>query len=150
FLASRRISTPIFLIEWLVVIFVSIIVHELGHAFTGRAYGLQPRILLHSMGGLTSWTGEKKVSPQQSILISLAGPAAGLLFGGAIFLIDKLLPDLFGTRFGQDTYDDLLWVNWGWGALNLLPVLPLDGGNAAASLEEIITKKKQALFTRVL
>src|SRR5215813_765739 len=123
-LAYSRLSAPAFLIEWLIVIFVSILVHELGHALVVRSFGMSPQILLYSMGGLTSWTDEKGISHAKRIAISVAGPFAGFLFGGIVFLTEYKFPDLFADRFGAQTYFDLMLVNFGWGIFNLLPILP--------------------------
>src|SRR5215510_2673923 len=83
-LAYSRLSAPAFLVECLIVIFVSILIHELGHAMVVRSFGLSPQIMLYSMGGLTSWTDEKGISHAKHIAISLAGPFAGFLFYGVI------------------------------------------------------------------
>jgi Zn-dependent protease len=149
-LAYSRLSEPIFLIEWLIVIFVSILVHELGHALVVRSFGLSPQIMLYSMGGLTSWREEKSISDTKHITVSLAGPFAGFLFGGIVFMLEIALPDLFADRFGQQTYIDLMRVNLGWGIFNLLPILPLDGGNVAYSIEQMVTKRPSGVITRVL
>src|SRR5215471_12311162 len=108
-LAFGRLSQPVFMVEWLIVIFVSVLIHELGHALVVRSFGLSPQILLYSMGGLTSWRDEKGVSHAKHIVISVAGPFAGFLFAGVVFLSNSVLPDLFANDFGQQTYDDLLW-----------------------------------------
>src|SRR5438552_41392 len=113
-LANSRLSEPALLVEWLVVVFVSILVHEFGHALTGRTFGLTPQIQLYSMGGLTSWSDGRNVTPPQSIAISLAGPGAGFLFGGVVYLLVTLVPDLLGDRLWRVAYRDLLWVNLGW------------------------------------
>lgn len=139
-----------FLIEWVAVVFISILAHELGHALTVRAFGQSPQILIYGLGGLTSWNEEKALSPKKHIIISLAGPFAGFLFGGLVFAADVALPDLFGTRLGRVTYRDLLWVNWGWGIVNLLPVMPLDGGNVVHSIEEWVTKKTGGMVARAV
>jgi Zn-dependent protease len=149
-LAYSRLSQPIFLIEWLVVIFVSILVHELGHALVVRSFGLSPQITLYSMGGLTSWREEKSISHAKHIAISLAGPFAGFIFGGMVYLAGERMPDLFADRFGSQTYKDLLFVNLGWGVFNLLPILPLDGGNVAYSIEQMVTKRPSGVITRVI
>jgi Zn-dependent protease len=149
-LAYSRLSYPSFLVEWLIVIFVSILVHELGHALAVRSFGLSPQIMLYSMGGLTSWTDEKGISHAKHIAISLAGPFAGFLFGGIVFLSEMAMPVLFADQFGQQTYIDLMKVNLGWGVLNLLPILPLDGGNVAYSIEQWATKKHSGVITRVI
>ncbi len=116
------------LLSWCAVVFVSVLLHELGHASVGMAFGLAPRIDLHAMGGTTSWTAGAALATWQRVAISLAGPLAGLIVGGATYALARAgaLPpgDLVGTVVGQ-----ILWVNVGWGVLNLLPMLPLDGGN---------------------
>lgn len=71
------------------VIFVSILVHELGHAFLQRRFGGWPRIVLHGFGGLAI-CGDCDRSPRSQILISLAGPAAGFLFAIITLLLLKL------------------------------------------------------------
>ena len=81
---------------WVAVVFVSILTHELGHAIVGRSYGLQPQIRLYSMGGVTSWSSGRRLTPRQSILVSLAGPAAGLALGG--ILVSVLEPGGSGVR----------------------------------------------------
>src|SRR5215510_5716421 len=149
-LAYSRLSQPDLLVEWLIVIFVSIIIHELGHALMVRLFGMTPQILLYSMGGLTSWQDEKGVSPPKHIAISLAGPFAGFLFGGIVFLSNILMPDLFADRIGRNAFEDLLWVNFGWGIFNLLPILPLDGGNVVHSIEEWVRKKPGGTIARAV
>ncbi|HZS07066.1 MAG TPA: M50 family metallopeptidase [Blastocatellia bacterium] len=140
-LANSRLSEPALLVEWLVVVFISILVHEFGHALTGKAYGLTPQIQLYSMGGLTSWAEGRKVTPPQSIIISLAGPFAGFLFGGLVYLLGHQIPFAVDSLLWPTVYRDLLWVNIGWGIFNLLPVIPMDGGHVVGSLEEWIRKK---------
>ena len=149
-LAYSRLSQPIFLIEWLAVILVSILVHELGHALVIRSFGLSPQIMLYSMGGLTSWMDEKGISPAKHIAISLAGPFAGFLLYGVVILSNAALPDLFADHLGRQTYHDLQFVNLWWGVFNLLPILPLDGGNVAYSIEHWATKKHRGIITRVI
>jgi Zn-dependent protease len=143
--ASSRISHPSLLVEWILVVFISILIHELGHALVCRAYGLSPQIQLYAMGGVTSWSDNIKISPQKNIAISLAGPFAGFLFFGVVFSIQNYFPDVFDSFLGRNLYRDLVWVNLFWGLVNLLPVLPLDGGHVVGSLEELVTKKTDGL-----
>ena len=148
-MAMGRSSDLLLVLEWGVVVFFSILIHELGHAFTGRAFGLVPQIKLYAMGGLTSWTNErKKVTAGQSILISLAGPFSGLLLGGLVLL---LKPIFLQTSYLMNlTFADLLWVNLGWSFFNLLPILPLDGGHVIESLEEWYRGKRENLASTVI
>jgi membrane-associated protease RseP (regulator of RpoE activity) len=43
----------------------------------------------------------------------------------------------------------ILWVNLGWAVLNLLPILPMDGGHIAASLAEMVAGPKGRFAARV-
>lgn len=146
---------------WVLVIFVSILIHELGHAFAFRRYGLRSQIVLHFGGGLTipepvywgSGYTNVSLSANQHIFISLAGPGAGFLFaalvigivlltGGAVlptrllgFIplpLNAILP--FGGQIATILVTMLLWVNIFWGLINLMPVYPLDGGSVARNV----------------
>ena len=143
---------------WIFVVFASIVIHELGHAFAFRFYGINSHIVLHTMGGLcipesAPWgTGYADVAPtpRQQIVISLAGPAAGFVFaavviagilgfGGTVESVNFLgiipLPVRPSLPFGGQLLTIfaalLLYVNIYWGIINLLPVFPLDGGQVA-------------------
>jgi Zn-dependent protease len=149
-LAYSRLSQPILLVEWLIVVFVSILIHEFGHALVVRSFGLSPQITLYSMGGLTSWIDEKGLSHAKRIAISLAGPFAGFFFYGVIVVSNSQMPDLFADRLGRQIYADLQYVNLWWGIFNLLPILPLDGGNVIYSVEQWVTKKHSGIITRAV
>jgi Zn-dependent protease len=86
FLAANRGLNLLLLLEWLVIVFISVLLHELGHALVARRFGLSPQITLYSMGGLTSWSEVTEIAPPKHLAISLAGPAAGFLLGGVLFL----------------------------------------------------------------
>lgn len=78
-------------LTWIVAVFLSILVHELGHALTMRAYGLRPWIVLHGFGGLTGYEPSYDSRSRGSdtlgqILISAAGPAAGFLLVAVLVL----------------------------------------------------------------
>ncbi|MBK9007752.1 MAG: site-2 protease family protein [Anaerolineae bacterium] len=149
------------IVIWILVVFVSILIHELGHAFAFRWYGLRSQILLHFSGGLTipemspwgSGYASVAIGPVQQILISLAGPGAGFLLAGLIIVGVQLLGgsvannNLFGLLplptsatlpFGGFTMSIfltmMLWVNVFWGLINLLPIYPLDGGQVARNI----------------
>jgi stage IV sporulation protein FB len=76
---------PVAALVWVVVVFVSILVHELGHAFLQRRYGGRPWIVLHGFGGLAICDDCDR-APRSQIIISLAGPAAGFLLATLIVL----------------------------------------------------------------
>lgn len=112
------------------VVFVSIMVHELGHAVVGRKYGGKPSILLHGLGGLTMFP-RMKLNRAQSILLSLAGPAAGLMLWFAVTLIARLINT--DEALANYTIRTLIFLNLFWSIFNLLPILPMDGGQILRS-----------------
>ncbi len=118
---------------WMVVVGVSILVHELGHALTFRAFGVSSSVLLYAMGGLTVPEHGPRLRAGQDILVSLAGPGVGLAFGAVVALVappGDFPPDSLARL--ASLY--LLYVNIAWGLVNLLPILPLDGGNVLAAI----------------
>ncbi|HEX7612150.1 MAG TPA: hypothetical protein VF371_05190, partial [Candidatus Limnocylindrales bacterium] len=118
-----------YLLEWLVVVAVSILIHELGHAFAVHSYGITPEIRLWGMGGLTIFGFA--LPPRKSIVVSLAGPLVGIPVAVAVMVIRPWLPDVEPIR---TIANDLIFVNLWWGLLNLLPLAGLDGGNVVTKL----------------
>ena len=137
-LSSRRLD---FVFAWIGVVFVSILVHELGHALTARAFGAEVEIELNAIGGLTSWSGAGDgFGPGRRAVVAAAGSAVGVLFGGSIWLIARLSgPFSDVTGF---IVTNLIWVNVFWGLLNWLPIRPLDGGHLLVSLLQKLTPKR--------
>jgi Zn-dependent protease len=134
-MATARSSDLSMIAEWGLVVFFSILIHEMGHAFAGRAFGLEPQITLYAMGGVTSWIDNRKeISPSQSIRISLAGPVSGLVLGGLVFLLQPFYKG--DSLLVYIVISDLLWINIAWSLFNLLPIVPLDGGHVLESVEE--------------
>lgn len=137
------------LVLWVALVFGGVLAHELGHAFAGRAFGLAPSIELYAFGGLTWWREGRPLTPWRSIAVSLAGPLVGIVAGGVglAFLLSSDLPDPSLARFALWSF---VWINLGWGVLNLVPMLPLDGGNIMASFFELLTKRHGRRFARYL
>ncbi len=128
------------LLAWVAIVFGSVMAHELGHAMMGRAFGLAPSIELHGMGGTTSWSAARRpLSRLQRIAISLAGPFAGFLVGGLVLVAVRAGVVPPGEGWDR-AVQRLLFVNLGWGVFNLLPVLPLDGGNVSLEVWNGLTK----------
>lgn len=118
---------PIFLAIWVGVCFVSILIHELGHALAYRMFGSPAAILLYGFGGLAF--GNELGSPVKRMIVALAGPFAQFVLAGIVFGSAILTPWPEANLYAQMTYRFLLWVNIVWALFNLLPILPLDGGN---------------------
>ncbi|MCB9611624.1 MAG: hypothetical protein H6722_04130 [Sandaracinus sp.] len=135
----------------LLVVLQAVLMHELGHALAGRAFGLEPQIDLMLMMGQTSWRGGRDLSPGKSMLVSFAGPLVGLVVGGAALAIALLTadpatltpdPDAVASvpSLRQWTLTTFVYVNLVWSFYNLVPVLPLDGGNIMASFFQLFSK----------
>jgi Zn-dependent protease len=95
-------ADPVETLIWVAVAFVSILVHELGHAVLQRHYGGHPWIALYGMGGLSSCDDCDR-SPRSQIIISAAGPIAGFLLAGGILLLILLS----GHQFVPATRENL-------------------------------------------
>jgi stage IV sporulation protein FB len=152
-LGSQR-RDPAAILTWIVAVFLSILVHELGHALAMRAYRLRPWIVLYSMGGLTCYDSRDAFRSKGSdwlgqSLISIAGPVAGFLL--ATVLVLGLVAAGYGHSVSFSLWwpelgvslpnhrlarllDDVFYVCVFWGLVNLLPIYPLDGGQIAREL----------------
>jgi Zn-dependent protease len=134
---------------WVVVATISILWHELGHAFVMRRYGYSPSIVLHGMGGATHWNDGPTPTPMQRVWVSLAGPFAGFILGGLVWAVALLVPPQSHPAVVR-AIDMLLWVNIGWGLINLIPMVPWDGGHAVHGLLDRITNGRGARPTAIL
>lgn len=115
-------------------VFLSVLVHEMGHALVVRRYGFPSEIVLYGMGGYATSVG---LSTWRNIWMSFAGPLAGFILYGIVYGIFLGLlefnPEVLRNPAVLFALDMLLWINLWWGIMNLLPVLPLDGGRIMQS-----------------
>jgi stage IV sporulation protein FB len=139
-------------LTWIIAVFLSVLIHELGHALAMLAYGFRPWITLYGLGGQTAYNpGYSEQSgrgsgPLGQILISSAGPGAGFLLAAALVLVITVAGHGDGivyVGFGQwkflpqvllpnmrvaELLNDIFFISIFWGFINLLPIYPLDGG----------------------
>lgn len=139
-----------YLVMWIAAAFVSILIHEMGHALVYRFFGQATQVVLYHFGGLTVptvWGRRGARLPQQQFFVSAAGPFAQFFFAAVLVALLKMagygvpfpIPSI-GSRLGLFDGDRiespflfalvyfLLQVNIFWPLLNLMPVPPLDGG----------------------
>src|SRR5512140_1415950 len=76
-------------IAWVAIIFVSVLVHELGHAFAAAAFGYRPEVHLVGLGGNTQPNAPGPIPWLKRVALTLAGPFAGAALG---------FVSLFGAR----------------------------------------------------
>lgn len=115
------------------------LLHELGHAVAARRAGATAEISLEFMAGYAAYEPGRPISRPMQAGIAFAGPAVHVAAGCALLLALGANP-LDVERAGFTTLQDAVW--WAGpaiGAFNLIPVLPLDGGNIVTSLLELAT-----------
>lgn len=110
---------------FVLMVFASIIVHELGHAHLARRFGVEIQtVVLHLLGGEAKMSNPPP-TPRAEWVIALAGPSVSLCLGGASLLLFALLPDL---GLVAELVGFLGMANIVIGLFNLVPILPMDGG----------------------
>lgn len=129
---------------WVACLFFSILIHELGHAFAGRMFGWPSDVILYHFGGVARFYHQDGYTTGRSVVVSFAGPWAGFLLYGVVVAAEYLLKQGNHLPVWGEGYmplplyaiDVLKYINLYWGLVNLLPVLPLDGGRISAALFE--------------
>jgi membrane-associated protease RseP (regulator of RpoE activity) len=160
FLGGERPLPDVLL--WLGVCFVSILLHEIGHVVAFRFFRRDAEVVLYGFGGMAIPQADVIGSFPRAV-VALAGPMAGFclaalvlasvkLTGGFVFfgrymflphLSAMLNPRLILSLHNPwllvrvtMLVNDLLFVNFYWGVVNLLPVWPLDGGHVSRAILE--------------
>jgi Zn-dependent protease len=146
-------------VMWIGCVFVSILVHEMGHGLVARWFGYRSQLILYGFGGLCVSEADGQTSNQR-IAISLGGPIAQFLLLGVVMASGALtlglgvsdnilLARLFvglpvkggispsGSEMAWELYFYMFQINWLWPLFNLLPIWPLDGGHVCG---ELLTK----------
>jgi Zn-dependent protease len=136
------------IVVWIAIVLVSVLIHEFGHAFAIRRHRVEPTITLHWMGGTTAWRAILPLGRRSLAFISLAGPFAGFAFAGLLYGVFIVLRQFHVALppLGQFALGQLLFVNLFWGAVNLIPVLPFDGGHV---LEHALGPKRIRLTAAI-
>ncbi|AKF05477.1 site-2 protease family protein [Sandaracinus amylolyticus] len=131
---------PIGLTWWIPIVFVAILLHEMGHALAARRYGLNPEVHLLAFGGVTRMAAGR-LTHARSIWVSFAGPLVGLVIGGAAYFA---LTSVAMPRVATMIARDIFLTNFWWAIFNLVPIVGLDGGNImAAALDRFFGARGQ-------
>jgi stage IV sporulation protein FB len=125
------------LIAWnsllfMALLFLRVLLHELGHIFTARAFGVPPTyVTLLPIGGVAQL---KRIpeEPWQEFLIAIAGPTVHLVIAGALIAFAHASPHASAAMGIDDmqipVVDRLATLNIFLAVFNLLPASPMDGG----------------------
>jgi len=128
-------------VAFLVAAFFSIFWHEMGHAVAIRRLLHQDALVVLGLGGYTISLGPR--SGRHQFLISLAGPLAGFVLGAigwGIALLTTRFTGIWPWEFFAGgsvwllTLRHIVWISVVWGVANLVPAMPLDGGQALRAL----------------
>lgn len=113
-----------------VLLALSVLVHELAHALTAKAFKWPgARIVLNLWGGHTQFSSFD-ATPGRSLMVAMAGPAANFVIAGIGYVLLHLVQP---TGVAFLLWDILVWANLLVALFNILPGLPLDGGRLVES-----------------
>jgi Zn-dependent protease/CBS domain-containing protein len=141
-------------VVYILSLFASVLLHELGHVAVSRRYGIQTsEIVLYPIGGVAKLA--KSPQPREELWIALAGPAVNVLIAAAMaaFLLPIGVRDAFLSV--SDPTDANLFARIAVGNLilavfNMIPAFPMDGGRVLRALmarrvpEEVATRRAAA------
>lgn len=113
------------------LLFSSVLAHELGHSFVAISQGISVKsITLFIFGGLATLEKESE-TPLQALLVAIAGPLVSLLLFGLFTFVATTAPL---TTPMQAIISLVAYINLVLAAFNMIPGLPLDGGNVLKAI----------------
>jgi len=136
---------PVLIVLWVAIAFLSILAHEFGHALVYRGFGVQPSVVIHGFGGLTFG---RSLPVAKDLVVSLAGPLVGLSIGLPLLYVNNTV--LITNPTVDAAIVMAIYINVFWSLINLLPLMPLDGGNALNAFLALVTRRDMTAVTRVI
>ena len=136
---------------WTAAAFLSILLHEMGHALLARSFGASNvNVSLYGLGGVTNFSHTSALTHARSFLISAAGSATGILTGGALFLIVRA--DVISGVSHEATVfiDSFIFTALVWGVLNWVPIVPLDGGHMVKHFVAMFNEERAPLIGQIV
>ena len=123
---------------FITLLFACVLLHEFGHVFAARRYGVQtPDITLLPIGGVARLERIPE-KPAEELVVALAGPAVNVAIAALLFLVLGGLPSMEDgmqvQNSGVGMLERLAWVNISLVLFNLVPAFPMDGGRVLRAL----------------
>jgi Zn-dependent protease/CBS domain-containing protein len=153
-LGARGGQSAMLNVVYILALFASVLLHELGHVAVSRRYGIKTsEIVLYPIGGVAKL--EKSPKPREEFWIALAGPAVNILIAAAMaaFLLPIGVRDAFLSVTDPTDANLLARIAVGniiLAAFNMIPAFPMDGGRVLRSLlarslpEDVATRRAAA------
>jgi Zn-dependent protease len=108
-----------------IMLFVSVLLHELGHSVAARSYKIPVRrITLFIFGGVAE-IGSEAPTPMAEFVIAIAGPIVSLMLAVVFRMLEGPVASV-APLFALTKY--LAYINFSLVLFNLIPGFPLDGG----------------------
>jgi Zn-dependent protease len=114
------------------------VIHELGHALAARSTGARASISLDFLMAYAAYRSSRELRWWERTKIAIAGPALQIAAGSVALLLMGVNPLSEDSISSSEAAVAIWWAGIALGALNLLPVLPLDGGAVIASLLDAV------------
>jgi len=112
------------------------LIHELGHALAARMSGCTASISLDFMVAYAAYEPRSPLTWGQKARIALAGPSLQIVCAITVLLLNSKNPFSRADITISDATISIWWAGIALGAMNLIPLLPLDGGAFVASIVE--------------
>lgn len=126
------------------------LIHELGHALAARSAGCEARIALDFMVAYAAYEPRRPLSWWQRGGIALAGPATQIAVSVAVLALLGASPFSRDSIGQNDATLAVWWAGFALGFLNLVPLIPLDGGAIVASvIDSFAPGRGRAVMVRI-
>jgi Zn-dependent protease len=136
-------------VVFIFLLFICVLLHEFGHAFAGRYYGVPtPDITLLPIGGVARMLAIPD-KPKEEFVIAISGPAVNIVIAAVLAPMLWLTGGFFSGPAGEtrEILYNLLLVNLGLVVFNMIPAFPMDGGRIFRSL--LAMKIRWTIATRI-
>ncbi|MBM3774150.1 MAG: site-2 protease family protein [Acidobacteria bacterium] len=148
FVGVSRRQSALANVLYVLALFGSVALHELGHALVANRYGIRTlEIVMFPIGGIAS--PERAPRGREEFWIGIAGPMVNFVLGGSILAWLYFTRGLQPLEVLRDPTDATLWQRIAFGnlllgAFNLLPAYPMDGGRVLRSLLALRRSEEEA------
>ncbi|HYF34824.1 MAG TPA: site-2 protease family protein [Prosthecobacter sp.] len=133
---GQAVSGAFHMVLLICAMFVCVLLHEFGHVFAARGYGIRtPDIILLPIGGLARMERMPR-KPSQEFVVAICGPLVNVAIAGGLWLFSGRPPEAEATWFAQPGYfvETLMVWNIAMVLFNLIPAFPMDGGRVLRAL----------------